>query len=153
GEQPPAARRQDRYGDDLPPGATARMGTVRWRHNARISALAFAPQGQLLVSAGADKVIRFWDGEGKVVREIKADSAVECLAFSPDGKTLAAGHFDRTIRLWDAASTEMTRKLVGLKNSPIQLTFSPDGKVLASACDHDIAHFWEVSTGKEISKI
>jgi hypothetical protein len=104
------------------------------------------------VSAGADKVIRFWDEEGKVIRKIKADSAVECLAFSPDGKILAAGYFDRSIRLWDTVSTEMTRKLVGLKNAPIQLVFSPDGKVLGSAGDHDVARFWDVSTGKEISK-
>ena len=59
GDEPSAARRRDRYGDDLPPGAVARLGTVRWRHDARISALAFAPRGQILVSAGSDNVIRF----------------------------------------------------------------------------------------------
>src|SRR5947209_5651659 len=45
----PAALPRDRFGDALPPGAKARLGTVRWRHQASISALVFAPQGQGLV--------------------------------------------------------------------------------------------------------
>ena len=48
------AGRTDRQGDPLPPGALARMGTVRLRHGGLVTFVAFLPGGREVVSAGED---------------------------------------------------------------------------------------------------
>src|SRR5689334_6370209 len=52
--------RTDLYGDPLPPGALARLGTIRLRH--RAATIAYSADGKTLLSfSRGDKTIRQWD--------------------------------------------------------------------------------------------
>src|SRR5438874_2272922 len=88
GAQP--APRLDLHGDPLPPGALARLGTLRWRQDTGITALAYSPDGKVLATAAGKEVHLWATADGKPLQKIAA--AASALAFSRDGKKLAVAH-------------------------------------------------------------
>ncbi len=67
-----------------------------------LRALAYAPDGALVATAGDAGIIRLWDprtGRTWFILEGHA-GAVHSLAFSPDGSTVASAGADGTVRLW-----------------------------------------------------
>src|SRR5579871_3705874 len=59
-EEPVAKPRLDRFGDPLPEGAVARMGSGRMRQGSSIRSLSFTPDGKSLVAGGYGQVY-LWD--------------------------------------------------------------------------------------------
>jgi WD40 repeat protein len=173
---PAASSSKDVHGDDLPAGAVARGGTVRFRHAS--SAIAVSPDGKILASGGHDNQIRLFDAAtGKELRRLAGHQArtyvpefdprspldtlvsvvgsgfVCSLAFSPDGKTLASGGWDDCVRLWDVETGKQVRKIDAHKAMVTKVAFSPDGKVLASRGGLDgMAKLWDPQTGTQLHK-
>jgi RNA polymerase sigma factor (sigma-70 family) len=152
--------RTDRFGDPLPPGARARLGTVRLRHGGEVGQFAFAPGGKALATAGNNGVVSLWDvTTGRELRCLKdATVGIEPgVAFAPDGKVLATGQYAEVCR-WDTASwSELPR--FPLKSSTVgQLLFSPDGGVLACLGKYpqdnrNTVAFLDASTGGELHRM
>jgi WD40 repeat protein len=53
--------RKDLYGDPLPPGAIARIGTTRLWYGSQVYALAYTPEGKALIGSGMDETVWLWD--------------------------------------------------------------------------------------------
>jgi WD40 repeat protein len=82
----------DLYGDPLPRGARARLGTIRHRQESPIYHIKYSPDGQFVVTDGDDGQIRVWDADdGRLIRRLDAGiGQILDFAFSSDGKRVAA---------------------------------------------------------------
>jgi WD40 repeat protein len=130
---PPAKAAVDVHGDALPPGAVARFGTLRWRHNITVNEIALHPDGSLIASVRNGGGIQLWDAKtgreserfrGKPIRG-------EQLAFSPDGKTLLTGDREGRIQRWEVSSGKLLHEGPGkYKECPLFAVEQDDRTVL-----------------------
>ena len=87
----------DLYGDLLPAGALARLGTSRFRRDALgLAGLAFLPDGRTIITADQDYAVQLWDTAGRLRHEIRTEPvAIESFALAPDGKQFAVAVCNR----------------------------------------------------------
>jgi WD40 repeat protein len=153
----------DLHGDPLPPGALARLGTLRFRHPGhRATGFGFSADGQTLVAGGEGNTVRVWDARtGRVVREIHMSKFyLRGLALSPDGKLAAVGGTAHEkdgdpgtscIRFIEVATGKVRRTLTRPgREDNLSLAFTPDGKHLASVGRSGIVRIEEVESGTEL---
>ena len=157
--------RTDIYGDPLPPGALARLGTVRLRHNGGTRSLVFTPDGKGLVTAGGDNLPRLWDvATGKLLREFTnipkpqiintSYCAVSGATLSPDGRILAvrSGQMGNLYLLETATGKRLHEftcegTYSRLPWLALDFAFSPDGKAIAARLDGRL-ELRDVATGR-----
>ncbi|MFB6614811.1 NACHT and WD repeat domain-containing protein [Streptomyces sp. NPDC056367] len=119
-------------------------------HTGRVNALAYAPDGRTLVSAGADRTVRLWDPVEARPLAVLAGHTDEVLgaAFAPDGRTVASGGVDRTVRLWDVAGRRTTATLTGNSDDVNGVAYTPDGTTVISAGGDGATRLWDVDSGR-----
>jgi len=166
GHRPLAAQpaATDLYGDPLPAGASARLGTIRFRCGGFNLRLAFLPDSKTFVTTGEESGIQFWEAEtGRLLREISVKPmSIQGFAVSQDGTRIAvAGYWypeDRSqgpkgeCRVLDAATGAVIKTLPRESRdvNNASLAFTPDGKLLVSLGNEGVLRIEEIGTGTEI---
>lgn len=132
-------------------------------HRGAILTLAYAPDGQLVASAGDDGMIKLWDtstGELRATLPANQGPLLE-LFFMPDGKTLASAGGGPMgpgqVMLWNTVTAEGTE--VPIKEAYDQnvaaVAFSPDGRTVACGLGDEYGgrsglRIFDLPTGKLI---
>jgi WD40 repeat protein len=87
----------------LPDAPSPALRRVLTGHTSWVLALAVAPDGSWLASAGDDGAVRLWDPAGGTETHTLTGHSgpIGELAVAPDGSWLASAGDDDTVRLWD----------------------------------------------------
>jgi WD40 repeat protein len=178
GQSPNTAK--DLYGDPLPSGALARIGTLRFRHDGTIVFADFLGDGKSVLSVGNDGTVCVWEfPSGNEIRRFGTTARITSAALSPDGKHLIAFCSDGMLCVWDWADGKEIGKVAAAGKAPATskivssfpgknvkgvggpgvggfaapaagTVFSPDGKTLLLTKSGRVLQFVDLATAKEV---
>jgi len=129
-------------------GGAAVCGPGAFAHEILLDSLSFFPNGQTLVSAGRDSLVKFWTvPEGALFRVATTDAVPTQVAVSPDGNWIAVAMDAGVLELWPAGGGTH-RALVGHTGIVNGVAFTPDSSQLVSVSQDCTTKVWSVSTAK-----
>lgn len=118
-------------------------------HLDNIAAIAFAPDGQRLVSADYGDSIFIWDvaAAGQRVNRFEVQAGNLCsIAFSPDGEMLAGGYSGHIV-VWNWRRGEQVATLM-TKERVTRIAFASSTELLACTGYQGEIQFWDVTKQK-----
>ncbi|MDX2212676.1 MAG: serine/threonine-protein kinase [Oculatellaceae cyanobacterium bins.114] len=124
-------------------------------HESWIRAIAFSPDGELLVSGSGDKTVKLWSVETAELQRTldQHNSWVRAIALSPDGTILATAANDKTVHLWDLKTGKLRNQLAGHTDWVRAVAFAADGKTLITASQDKTAKVWDWEVGLAIQTL
>ncbi len=115
----------------------------------RAGAVAFSPDGSVLVTGGGLGDVRFWDSRtgAEVGARVPAVTGwVLDLGWTPDGKSLVSSGTDGTVQLIDVEARAASGFMPGIDGGQwVDAAVSPDGKHVVAAYENGDALDWSIS--------
>ena len=153
------AAEKDSYGDPLPDGAKARLGTARMRI-LTYSAPLLSPDGKTLYAQSNAGLLKLDPATGATQGKVPGTLYGTPAVISADGKRAAHVSYDR-VTVWETETGKALTKIERrLPTSDTPASLSADGNTLAIGGVGDRAKkdavtvlVWDVATDKEVKKI
>jgi WD40 repeat protein len=119
-----------------------------WKMRSDHPAVAFTPDSQTLIVAGADeKEMKLWDLATLTVSQTIDCPRASALALTPDGKHLAAGGIDASV--WELATGKKIAGVNGHRGIINAVALTPDAKTLVTASADNSVKIWDTATSTE----
>ncbi len=158
---PPQAKepaRTDLFGEPLPPGVKARLGTGRFRMQSRILGAALSADGKVVavVEGGQVRLLDVASGKQRPGPRFSTESLAEPgpVALSPDGRLLATGEMSgSSVNVWKVSNGELLHFLKAHRNLS-GLVFSANSAALTVSWAR--SHWqgplpvWDMASGREL---
>ena len=122
-------------------------------HQKAVHGLDFSPDGERLVSASEDNVVRIWQvRSGEEVANLRGHTSyvLDC-QFSPDGSQILSAGRDQQVKLWNPATYGESLALgrnegAGHDDAVLAARFSVDGNRVVTASSDRSARLWDAKT-------
>jgi hypothetical protein len=130
-------------------GADLSRLLTTYRHAGRISAVAFSPGGEKVVTGSYDGTARLWSAQtgAPIGAPMQHEHNVFAVAFSPDGERVLTGSVDGTARLWSAQTGAPLGVPMQHEDNVVAVAFSPDGEKVLTGSGDNTARLWSAQTG------
>ena len=121
-------------------------------HGDAVTALAFGPKSDLLVTACMDKQVRVWPVKAgsmdNPLRSHGEGEAVNAVAFSADGSLFVWGAANHKVRIWNGDVSSQSHEMDDPTDWVYAVAASPDGKTIAAGAGDGKLYFWNQADGK-----
>ena len=116
-------------------------------HSGGVYGVALSVDGQLAVSASADKTLIVWDmTTGRKMRTLEGHTgAVLRVALSADGRLAISASEDQTLKVWDVAAGKELCTCRGHSDGVRGVGLSADGRLAVSASKDHTLRAWDIS--------
>jgi WD40 repeat protein len=128
----------------------ARERAMTHGHGAAVTSVAFAPDGQSIVTASDDAIVRVWDLTGGPVGDPLRghEGRVLAVSYAPDGRTIISAGADKTVRLWDI-TRERVGSIIGRHDDEVtSVAFVLDASTVVSESDDGTVRVWDEDGGQ-----
>lgn len=152
----------DLYGDPLPDGATARLGTVHYRGLSGSGRIEFLPDGRTLLGSNRDQLVWVDVPSGRTVRTLDIDTEntrllavnADCSLAAVTTRTILEDLNESTngvaiVETDSGARTDLQVRGETARFGIQSACFTPDGQRLLTGEYQGIIRVWSVETGRE----
>jgi WD40 repeat protein len=130
----------DLYGDPIPGGAIARLGSVRMLDRA-LGRLIFSADGSEIITSSEGAYLVWQTTTAQRTGTLVAEDGGHILAMSDDGKVLATSVYGGKVQLWNYAKREAGAIIEAHRREVTDMCFAADGELATASEDQTVKVF------------